>query len=212
MLPRRVYPKSQKSDPFKLYFWPLLGSMYRKRVELCLSELKGGGRILEVGFGSGVTFSNLNEKYNEIHGLDLNAFVDDVSSFYESLGIKVFLKNENVVKMSYPDGYFDAVLLISVCEHLYPEELMNAFNEIYRVLKNGGQVVYGMPIERPFMVWMFRLLGFNIREHHFSTHNDVLNATQSSFKIVNFKRMKGVFPFSIFGYIYEIGHFTKKRH
>ncbi len=44
-----------------------------------MAECAGGKRVLEVGFGSGVTFPNLNEQYEEIHGLDLKAPVEEIS-------------------------------------------------------------------------------------------------------------------------------------
>jgi len=84
---------------------------------------------------------------------------------------------------------------------------MQAFREIRRVLRPGGQVVYGVPIERGFMVFMFRLLGCNIREHHFSTEKDVLNAANSILEKVRVFRMQCV-P-SLFGPVYEVGHFVK---
>src|SRR5262245_61841317 len=72
MLARRDYPAPQGTDPLRWYWWPVLGSMYRNRVELCLRECSGGCRVLDVGFGSGVTFFNLHELYHEIHGIDLD--------------------------------------------------------------------------------------------------------------------------------------------
>ena len=47
---------------------------------------------------------------------------------------------------------------ISILEHLRPDEQDAAFREIRRVLRPGGQVVYGVPIERRLMVFMFRLM------------------------------------------------------
>jgi ubiquinone/menaquinone biosynthesis C-methylase UbiE len=71
--------------------------------------------------------------------------------------------------MPYEDNQFDTVLLISIPERLKAYELEQVFSDIKRVLKPGGQVVYGAPVERPFMVFMFRILGYDIRDHHFST-------------------------------------------
>jgi hypothetical protein len=75
------------------------------------------------------------------------------------------------------------------------------------VLKPGGQVVYGVPVERPFMVFMFRLLGTNIREHHFSTETDVRVAAQEVFGSGNITPMRG--PLGLFGQVYEVGDFRK---
>lgn len=207
LLPYREYKGVEKIYSVIFYYLPVFGAMYRRRVELCLEECKGGDGILEVGFGSGLTFLNLNEKYKKIYGLDLTCDVNVVGEVFMAHSIQADLRNGNVLSMPYADNQFDTVLLISILEHLKPDELAQAFREIQRVLKPGGQVVYGVPIERPFMVFMFRLLGYDIRQHHFSTERDVERAAEEKFRKVSVQAMKSI-P-SFFGNVYEIGHFTK---
>jgi ubiquinone/menaquinone biosynthesis C-methylase UbiE len=181
--------------------------MYRRRIEMCLAQCKGGERILEVGFGAGVTFLNLREKYNEIHGLDLNAAAEEVAAVFEARQIETHLVNGDVLSMPYADNFFDTVLLISILEHLKPSEQVPAFEEIRRVLKPAGQVVYGVPIERRLLALAFRVMGFDIREHHFSTEKDVLDAASRVLQKVQVVQMQCV-P-SLFGPVYEVGHFVK---
>jgi len=190
------------------YYLPVIGRMYRRRVELCLAECKGGDSILEVGFGSGLTFLNLNGTYKKIFGLDLSCDVNEVARVFAPLGIHPELRNGDVLNMPYQDHQFDTVLLISILEHLKLEELNRALLEIKRVLKPGGQVVYGVPVERPFMVAMFALLGYNIRKYHFSTEKDVSAAARKHFQQVRIIPMNST-P-ALFGSVYEIGHFMKK--
>ncbi len=209
LLPYREYAGVDRDDPLRFYFWPIIGRMYRRRIELCLAECMGGQRVLEVGFGSGVTFPNLNDSYQEIHGLDINASVEDVTAVFKPKQIETRLQNGSVLSMPYEDDFFDTVLLVSVLEHLKPSEQAQAFREIRRVLKPGGQAIYGVPIERGFMVLMFRLLGCNIRKHHFSTEKDVFNAADSVLDKVRVVQMQSI-P-SLFGSVYEIGHFVKGR-
>lgn len=208
LLPYREYAGVDRDDPLRFYYRPVVGRMYRRRVELCLAECKGGERVLEVGFGSGVTFLNLCENYEEIHGLDLNAPVEEVAAVFRAKQIETHLQKGNVLDMPYPENHFDTVLLISILEHLKPDEQVPAFEEVRRVLKPGGQVVYGVPVERRLMVWMFRLLGFNIREHHFSTEKDVSQAADKVLRKVRVVQMQSV-P-SILGPVYEVGHFVKE--
>lgn len=207
LLPYKEYKGVKKVYSVIFYYLPVFGAMYRRRVELCLEQCRGGKSILEVGFGSGLTFLNLNDKYKKIHGLDLTCDVNVVSGVFAPHGIVPDLRNGNVLAMPYADNQFDTVLLISILEHLKPDELEQAFSEIRRVLKPGGQVVYGAPVERPFMVFMFRLLGYNIRLHHFSTERDVERAAEKHLQKVSVQAMKAT-P-SFFGDVYEIGHFTK---
>jgi ubiquinone/menaquinone biosynthesis C-methylase UbiE len=207
LLPREQYVGVNDNDPIRFYYWPVFGRMYRRRVELCLAELSGGERVLEIGFGTGLTFLNLRQRYREIHGLDLTADIDKVSALWRDKGLEVHLRNGNVLELPYADDSFDSVLLISILEHLKPSDQPRAMAEIRRVLKPGGQVVYGVPIERPLMVFMFRVLGYNIREHHFSTEKDVRDAAGAAMTQVRIVRMKGAAGLA--GAVYEVGHFTK---
>lgn len=209
LLPYKEYKGVEKIYSVIFYYLPVFGGMYRRRVELCLDQCKGGDTILEVGFGSGLTFLNLNEKYKKIHGLDLTCDVNVVGEVFASRNIHADLHNGNVLSIPYPDNQFDTVLLISILEHLKPQELAQAFQEIKRVLKPGGQIVYGVPVERPFMAFMFLVLGYNIRKHHFSTEIEVQAAAERVFKKEQVHAMKA-FP-AFFGNVYEIGHFTKEN-
>lgn len=208
LLPYKEYHGVLKEYSVIFYYLPLFGYMYRHRVELCLAECKGGDNILEIGFGSGLTFINLSKIYKKIHGLDLTCDIEQVRQVFNRYEVYPELKNGDVVKMPYENNYFDTVLLISILEHLKPSELEQAFSEIKRVLKPGGQVIYGVPIERPFMVFMFRILGYDIRDHHFSTEKDISRSAGKFFKKTSIQAMKA-FP-SVFGNVYEIGHFTKR--
>jgi len=207
LMPKTEYAGVNELDPIKYYYYPVFGKMYRQRVELCLSQCKGGDRILEIGFGTGLTFLNLASLYKEIHGLDLTVEIGKVEDLFNKHGVKTKLKNGSVLSMPYRENSFDTVLLISILEHLKPAELTQAFSEIHRVLKPGGQVIYGVPVEREFMVFMFRLLGHNIRDEHFSTEEDVYQAAKIAFKEVKRIRMHGTPAFM--GEVYQVGHFQK---
>jgi ubiquinone/menaquinone biosynthesis C-methylase UbiE len=207
LLPHGSYKSINTDDPIRFYYLPIFGPMYRRRVELCLGECRGGRRVLEIGYGSGVSFLNLHELYDEIYGIDLNASGEAVKSVFDALDIQTFLTNGNVLDMPYEDNYFDTVLLISILEHLHSDELERAFREIQRVLKPGGQLVYGAPVERPFMVFMFRWLGYDIRKAHFSTEKQIAAVASQLFRCEKIIQMKSTPP--LFGAVYEVGHFVK---
>lgn len=208
MLPRHKYRGVNDCDPIRYYYWPVFGSMYRKRVELALEQCTGGMRVLEIGFGTGLAFLNLSEMYQELHGVDLTVNIPEVKSVYDELGIQTHLKQGDILELSYPDGHFDTVLVVSTLEHLKPRELEQAFSEIYRVLKPGGQMVYGTPVERHFMVFMFKILGHDIRKEHFSTEKEIAKAAHRVFQEGKVLQMKSIPP--MFGVVYEVGDFIKK--
>jgi len=207
IMPLSQYKGVNRKDPIRYYYWPVFGKMYRRRVELALGECRSGFRVLEVGFGTGLTFLNLNDIYKEIYGLDLTANLEAIKSVFEPMGIPLFLKNGDILTLPYEENYFDTVLLISILEHLKPFELDQAFAEVRRVLKPGGQVVYGTPVERPLMVAMFRVLGYDIRKEHFSTEKQIADVARKTFSKGHVIQMKGI-P-SQAGAVYEVGNFTK---
>lgn len=208
LLPAEKYKGVNQYDPIKFYYWPIFGRMYRERVELALNECTGGERILEVGFGTGLAFPNLHDNYKEIHGIDLTADIDAVKSVFEPMGIPLYLKKGDVLDMPYyEDNFFDTVLMVSILEHLKPLELEQAFAEVKRVLKPGGQMVYGTPVEKPFMVFMFKLLGHTIRDEHFSTEKEIAAAAHKVFSSGKVIGMKSTPP--IAGTVYTVGNFIK---
>ncbi|MEW6405594.1 MAG: class I SAM-dependent methyltransferase [Chloroflexota bacterium] len=207
MLPMNQYRGVNDFDPIRYYYWPVFGRMYRRRVEIALGECTGGARVLEVGFGTGLAFLNLCEMYNEIHGVDLTADIAEVKSVYAGLGVQTFLKQGDILALPYEDNYFDTVLLVSILEHLKPVELEQAFAEVRRVLKPGGQMIYGTPVEKPFMVFMFRMLGHDIRDEHFSTEKEIAAAARRAFLHGHVIQMKSTPP--IAGAVYEVGNFMK---
>jgi len=207
LLQKEEYTGVDVDDPIRFYFWPLVGSLYRRRVERCLNQCIGGESVLDVGFGSGITLLNLARSYRRIYGLDLHASIDKVTALCKRHGVAVSLRNGSVVSMPYEDGFFDTVLLISILEHLRPDELDAAFNQIRRVLRRGGQVVYGVPCATRFMQVCFLLLGYDIRKHHFSSESMIAQAAGRYLRKVNITPMKSIFSFG--GKIYETGLFIK---
>lgn len=207
LLRKDQYPRPAKDDPLPFYFWPVLGKLYRERVELCLNALPLGGRVLEVGFGSGLLFPNLHDMFNEINGIDLKADAAETQETFNRLGIKTIIKRGDILNLPYEEHFFDAVLCISILEHLQPGSLPQALSEIKRVLKPTGSLVYGVPVDRPLMSLMFRFLGYDIRKHHFSTEKDVAQTAGAFLKNVSTQRLA---PFGgCLGVLYEVGVYAK---
>jgi len=207
LLPPSEYVGVNRDDPIRFYGVPGLGWLYRRRVEMCLEELTGGRRVLEIGFGTGLTFFNLHDLFAEIHGLDLTASTDEIARFFRERGVETKLRQGDVRSLPYADGFFDSVLMISILEHLRPADVQAAFEEVRRVLRPGGQVVYGAPVERPLMVLAFRALGYDIHQHHFSTEAQIAAAADRTFQRVRVRQLRG--PLGLTGALYEVGHFIR---
>lgn len=78
--------------------------------------------MLEVGFGSGLTFRNLQRKYERVYGIDKDVDLDMVTEFFRGKGMDIDLRKGTVINLPFPDMFFDSILLISILEHLRGEE------------------------------------------------------------------------------------------
>ena len=81
-----------------------------------------------MGFGTGLSFLNLKNLYCDIYGLDLTANVPEVMATFADQNVNLYLQNGNVLKMDFPDQFFDTVLLVSIRKHLQPAEQIQAFS------------------------------------------------------------------------------------
>jgi len=207
LLPLQRYVGVDEKDPIKFYRLPVIGRMYQRRIELCLEQLTGGQSVLEVGFGSGVSFLNLSQLYQEIHGLDLTADVRQVGEMFANIGIQTELRNGSVLEMPYPDQSFDAVLLISILEHLQPQEQIIAFREIWRVLKPGGQVVYGVACGAALNGVFVPPAGYRYPPAPFLYRGRRARGSARGFGPGNITPMRG--PLGLFGQVYEVGEYEK---
>lgn len=97
-----------------------------------------GGRLLEIGSGSGQQLKIMCELGWGAEGVDRDP---DAKKNAESKGMKVNLGE--LGEQHFPDNYFDAVISNHVIEHVYePENLMR---EVHRILKPGGRMVFITP-------------------------------------------------------------------
>lgn len=182
LLPRDRYVRME-ADPVRYYRAPVIGRAYRGRLLRCLNLLPSGRRVLEIGYGSGVSFLTLLKKFDRVYGVDVHGRAAVVHRSFGHHSDRLDLRRADVRDLPFEDGFFDAALAVSIHEHLEPETQPRAFAEVSRVLKGGGCYVIGVPGVNRLMTAAFYLLGWNIREHHLSTERQVLAAMASRFAL-----------------------------
>ena len=94
----------------------------KKDLAEVLSKFPDGGKVLDLGAGSGET-SNLFSDQWEWIGVDIEPETSIVN-------------HGDAHNLSYPDNHFDVIISIAVFEHLHSPWI--AIREISRVLKPGG--------------------------------------------------------------------------
>jgi ubiquinone/menaquinone biosynthesis C-methylase UbiE len=183
-------PQNGPTDPIEYYKRPLIGRLFRERINRGLRMLpdKRYARALEVGYGAGVLQLALAPSVDQLHGIDLDADPESVTRLLDARGCKSQLVRGSVYELPYPDAHFDLVVSFSVFEHL--KEYPRALREVFRVLAPGGLFLLGMPSVNKLMEAGFHAIGFgDINDVHITTPAQVARAWPDA----NFQLVKSSF-------------------
>lgn len=183
-LPKHFF-NTNDEDPTLFYRLPLIGWVYRKRLinTLVLTEA-GVGKLLDIGYGSGLLFPSLLKKADVCYGLENHGNESRVREMLKNEEIaeeKVVLKAGSILDIPFPDVFFDEVVSVSTLEHI--PELDKAMAEISRVLKPGAKAVLSFPVRNKITDFFYRLFGYNPRRLHPSSHRDIITAAEKFFSI-----------------------------
>lgn len=170
-------PQNGPTDPINYYRRPLVGALFRRRINLGLRLLprQTFHRGLEVGYGSGSLVPTLASGVREMHGIDLDADPAPVRRMVEQRGQRAELIQGSVYALPYPDRHFDLVACFSTFEHLH--EYPRGLAEISRVLTRDGVFLLGMPAVNKTMEYLFHAIGHStIDDIHVTTPRMVTDA------------------------------------
>ena len=184
ILPARenIY-KTSDDDPSDYYYKPITGAVYQQRLRAAAQLLgdKKFNRLLEIGYGSGVFLPELSRHCSELYGVDIHSKVDLVRETLEKERVAAQLSVGDVCALKFPDGMFDAVVCVSVLEHIRKLDL--AIGEIARVTGDSGVVVLGFPVRNVITSAFYRVVGYDPMELHPSSHRDILKVLPTRLKI-----------------------------
>lgn len=114
------------------------------RLSFLCGTFKKGEKVLNIGVGNGAFEMQAKTLGLSIHSLDPSEKA--INSIRDRLNIS---DKEAKVGYSqaipYDSGFFDAVVMTEVLEHLSPDVLMQTLLEVKRVLKVGGAVLITVP-------------------------------------------------------------------
>ncbi|MDE1149951.1 MAG: methyltransferase domain-containing protein [Azospirillaceae bacterium] len=105
-------------------------------------------RIYEPGCGGATTARALNTVFPdaELVGCDLSPLLlKNGHRMAERMGLKVHLKQRDVVDTREPDASFDAVITYALHHELPPKVNGDLYREMFRILKPGGDIVMSDP-------------------------------------------------------------------
>ncbi|HVZ88959.1 MAG TPA: methyltransferase domain-containing protein [Polyangia bacterium] len=189
--PQGVLKPNDADDPLPYYYHPLVGWLYRHRLQMGLDFLpdeprepsegshtlprrtplggaelrpRAGQRVLEVGVGSGVLVPTLTKRYAEYTGTDLT-----LAPGLDALvtpGCHAEFRTADLLRDGdLPAAHYDAIVCFSVLEHIRDAD--GAARSLARALAPGGTLITGYPMVSRLMTRAFALIGYDrIDDHH----------------------------------------------
>jgi SAM-dependent methyltransferase len=157
LLPKSALVCTSEVDHPDWNYRPLLGAVQRLRFRIVLKLLAGArfGRLLEIGYGSGVFMPELAARCAELYGIDPHPHQSEVEESLARNGVPAALTRGTVEAMPYQTGFFDCAVTISALE--YVPDIEAACQEIRRVLRPNGVLAVVTPGATPLWDLALRL-------------------------------------------------------
>jgi radical SAM protein with 4Fe4S-binding SPASM domain len=190
-----------------------IGSAYNKLAKekaYSLIDIKEGDSVLDVGCGTGNYALDLSLKGAEVVGMDASEWMLRICiKGARERKVNVDIRHGFGEELPFPDRSFDVVVSMNFLEFSRNPE--KAIGEMFRVLKNGGQLIFGVLNKKSFWgmtqglkksfakgaYYEARFFGIQeLRELINSEGNGVQSSTTIFFPPINQKRLlkaSGVF-------------------
>lgn len=163
-----IYNRSSKKGPIEVIreylikhyyssnFLSLLIMTFIKNVPAMPSYCKGG-KILDLGCGTGDTLFLLKKLGWDVYGMDIdkNAISTGKKRGLNNLKLGTYRDLDK-----YPDNYFDAIRLYHVIEHL--DDPSFCLSLIRKKLKKGGELIMGTPNMESLVSKIFKSYWYNL--------------------------------------------------
>ncbi len=147
MSPPEKYIPALSYDRLTPLFDPLLRWSLRelelKRRLIVQAQIESGQRVLDLGCGTATLTILIKQTHPaaEVFGLDGDCKILGIAEAkVAKADVTIALDHGLAYELPYPDRSFDRVVSSLVIHHLTTENKRRAFNEIYRVLRPGGEL------------------------------------------------------------------------
>src|SRR2546430_796287 len=93
------------------------------RIDLARRVVEPGRRLLDLGCADGILAEQLQERFKEVHGVDIS---ETALAAARARGITTHRVNVDEEKLPYDDGYFDAITCLDLIEHVFEPRVLLA--------------------------------------------------------------------------------------
>ncbi|HEB68956.1 MAG TPA: class I SAM-dependent methyltransferase [Desulfobulbus sp.] len=189
-----IFQANGPDDPLPYYYKPLVGSIYRARIEQALSLLDPPYEsILELGYGSGILLPSLCALGTSVSGVDLQSDPEQVGLCLDKVGVTCTLIQGDAADVRFREQSFDLVVAISIFEHI--SDLTPLLKQIHRLLSPSGRLLVGMPRVDHMMTRAFSLIGFDdIDNHHVTDYKTCRRAAAGHFELIATNHIPAIAP------------------
>lgn len=199
-IPRREHlRRTDVADPFHWYYTPGTRAFFWHRLSMAVTMFRTEkyARMLDIGVGCGIFLPELTRHCVELHGLDIHRNLRLVRDMLAQEGLRATLTRGSLTHLPYPDKHFDAIVCMSVLEHL--RDLDAAIREIRRVATDDAEIFLGFPVENPISHAALRIAylwlpGAKLSDEHVSTHKDILRTIPENLDLVQHHHFPAALP------------------
>ena len=111
---------------------------FKEAARTVVERVPPGGRVLEIAPGPGYLAIEIAKAGRQVDALDISqSFVRMTRENANKVGVVVDVRHGNASEMPYAEALFDFVVCMAAFKNF--SDPIGALNEIYRVLKPGGQ-------------------------------------------------------------------------
>jgi SAM-dependent methyltransferase len=163
-------------------------------------------RMLDFGCGNGVMFPTLATRFHSVTGVDLHTTA--AGRLKRDYGLdRIALVCANGMELPFKAASFQTILALSTLEHF--EAVEAAVEEIHRVMKPGGHLIFLSPSENLFYRLGRKILGLQRPEDHYHTAEKIQSEIERRFSV----HLTHGFPIGTLPFLsmYRLGVFGKPR-
>lgn len=127
----------------KIWNWesPAGKERWRRRVRMLTAHITSKMLVLEVGCGTGYLTKELQETGASITAVDISPdLIEAARKKIESRNVRFFI--EDAHSLRFDNSSFDTIIGSSILHHL---DIDLALNEFFRILKDGGTILFTEP-------------------------------------------------------------------